>query len=58
MVAYARKIVAVHLFKDNVELGHCAKTPEWTWRILCSGWENSRVWFLNRVCRNNVKPSF
>lgn len=26
MAAYARKAVAVHLFKDNVELGHCAKT--------------------------------
>ncbi len=25
MAAYARKVVAVHLFKDNVELGHCAK---------------------------------
>ncbi len=25
MVAYARKAVALHLFKDNVELGHCAK---------------------------------
>ena len=26
MAAYARKVVAVHLFKDNVELGYCAKT--------------------------------
>jgi len=25
MAAYVRKAVAVHLFKDNVELGHCAK---------------------------------
>ncbi len=26
MVTYARKVVALHLFKDNVELGYCAET--------------------------------
>ena len=28
MVAYAKKVVALHLFRENVELGCCAKIAE------------------------------